>query len=269
MFNQLKNIVGSRGSSMKKAISTIRSPNDHFVKSLEKNRNQNEFFDTQSSLLGSYLEYTERAAEETIHKEYCDLQKTWNYQVLLHSSKYAINGVINRSRLLSLGSFLGLSEMSYASIFKEVVCVDQENFLTSFKPKNLSYYQADLDSSSWTLPDGRFDICFMVEILEHLFWSPVPLLKALHDKCDMLVITTPDDDEWPAMSIHPYTRYQHFNSIPSPFPGATGNPAPMFHCKQYSQSEFIELLNLCGFRLIEFRRIGIDSKQMLAICSSR
>jgi|APSaa5957512535_1039671.scaffolds.fasta_scaffold31250_1 hypothetical protein len=60
-----------------------------------------------------------------------------------------------------------------------------------------------------------------------------------------------------------------FSAIPSPFPGATGNPAPMFHCKQYSQSEFIELLTSCGFRLLEFRRIGTESKQMLAICTSR
>ncbi len=186
-----------------------------------------------------------------------------------HSIKYTLGETFNRGKLLSLGSFLGLAEMSYAGIFEEVVCVDQDNYLPSFKPDNLSFHQTDLDSSFWTLPEGRFDICFMVEILEHLFWSPVPILKALQKKCNMLVITTPDDNEWPEMTIHPYTRYQHFSAIPPPFPGATGNPAPMFHCKQYSQSESIELLTLCGFRLIEFRRIGTDSKQMLAICTSR
>ena len=249
--------------------SLFKSSNRTFIDSLVEARNDNKLQEIQANLLDSYKELTSRAGHETEHKEYCELQMTWNYQVLLHSSSYVVGDVINRNRLLSLGSFLGLAEMSYANIFKEVVCVDQDNFLASFKPDNLSFHQADLDSSSWTLPEGRFDICFMVEILEHLFWSPVPLLKALQKKCDMLVITTPDDNEWPEMTIHPYTRYQHFSAIPSPFPGATGNPAPMFHCKQYSQSEFIELLTSCGFRLLEFRRIGTESKQMLAICTSR
>lgn len=31
----------------------------------------------------------------------------------------------------------------------------------------------------------------------------------------------------------------------------------------------IDLLSSCGFRIVEFRRIGLDSKQMLAICTSR
>ncbi len=73
----------------------------------------------------------------------------------------------------------------------------------------------------------------------------------------MLVITAPDDNEWPEMTIHPYTRYQHFSAIPSPFPGATGNPTPpVLHGKQYSQSEFIELLTSCGLCLTEFKHIG-------------
>jgi hypothetical protein len=240
-----------------------------FLSAVETARTQEDLIAHQSGLLKSYLDYTSLASKEPTHKEYCDLQMTWNYQVLLHSSHLALGGMINRDRLLSLGSFLGLAEMAYAEIFKEVVCVDQHNFLPSFKPENITFHQADLDSSAWTLPEGRFNICFMIEILEHLFWSPIPLLKSLHACCDMLVITTPDDDEWPPMTIHPYTRYQRFDAIPSAFPGATGNPAPMFHCKQYSQSEFIDLLTFCGFRIVEFRRIGLDSKQMLIICTSR
>ena len=168
--------------------SLFKSSNRTFIDSLVEARNDNKLQEIQANLLDSYKELTSRAGHETEHKEYCELQMTWNYQVLLHSSSYVVGDVINRNRLLSLGSFLGLAEMSYANIFKEVVCVDQDNFLASFKPDNLSFHQADLDSSSWTLPEGRFDICFMVEILEHLFWSPVPLLKALQKKCDMLVI---------------------------------------------------------------------------------
>lgn len=223
----------------------------------------------QNGLLEKYVDYSKQAFLQTTHKEYCELQISWNYQVLLHSSKFILGDLISRDRMLSLGSFLGLSEMAYAHIFKEVVCVDLESYIPEFKPHNISFHKADLDSGNWTLPEGQFNAVFMIEILEHLLWSPVPLLKTLQKKCNMLVITTPDDDEWPAMTPHPYNRYQHFSSIPSASPGVAGNPAPMFHCKQYNQAEFVELLNFCGFRVIEFRRIGLDSKQMLAICTSR
>ena len=246
---------------------SARHPHSAFLSMIDAVHFRKDFSVHQGALLRSYLDYTDRAFKETEHKEYCDLQMTWNYQVLIHTSSYALGGAINRDRMISLGSFLGLMEMAYAGIFTEVVCVDQHNFMPSFKPENILFHLADLDSSTWALPDKRFNICFMVEILEHLLWSPVPLLKWIHAHCEMLAITTPDDNEWPQMTIRPYTRYQHFDAIPSAYPGATGNPTPMFHCKQYSQSEFIELLTFCGFRLIEFRRIGLDSKQMLAICT--
>lgn len=242
---------------------------DSFRMSIDKFEFGESLCTIRRQILDQYIAYSRKALAETSHKEYCALQVSWNYQVLLHASKYFLSDVFNRDRLLSLGSFLGLAEMACAHIFREVVCVDIDNYVLDFKPGNVRFHPTDLDTGRWELPEGRFNAVFMVEILEHLFWSPIPLLKWIQRNCEWLVITTPDDREWPPLPAKPYSRYQHFSAIPSAHPDAKGNPAPMFHCKQYTQSEFVELLTFCGFRIVEFRRIGSDSKQMLAICSSR
>lgn len=251
----------------------ISSTQDLFAQSYaafdEERQRRNSIRVLQDSLLDIYRASTRRAAENSTHFEYCALQSTWNQKVLEISSRYVLDNSIGRDRALSLGSFLGLVEIAYAHVFQEVVCVDQADYLADFRPSNLRLHRADLDTSKWVMPEGPFNICFMVEILEHLLWSPVALLKWIRANCDMLVITTPDDREWPALGTKPYMRYQHFSTIPSATGDVTGNPEPMSHCKQYTQEEFIELLSFCGFRLVEFQRVGAGSNQMLAVCTPR
>lgn len=253
-------------------IDTQTSP-DLFAESFERFDSERSCRDSirevQDSLIDVYRESTRRAAEGSAHAEYCVLQSTWNQKVVDISSRYVLDGSIGRDRALSLGSFLGLVEIAYAKVFQEVVCVDQDDYLAAFRPPNLSLHKADLDTSKWVMPEGRFNICFMVEILEHFLWSPVALLKWIQANCDMLVITTPDDREWPALGAKPYMRHQHFSAIPGATGEVAGNPEPMSHCKQYTQEEFIELLSFCGFRLVEFQRVGSGSNQMLAVCTPR
>ncbi|GAB3348367.1 methyltransferase domain-containing protein [Lysobacter tyrosinilyticus] len=249
------------------------SPHDLFADSYarfdDERRRQDAIRPIRDSLLDAYRTSTRRAAEGSAHAEYCVLQSTWNQKVIEISSRYVLDGSIGRDRALSLGSFLGLVEIAYANVFQEVVCVDQDDYLAEFRPSNLRLHKADLDTSKWVMPEGRFNICFMVEILEHFLWSPVALLKWIHANCDMLIITTPDDREWPALANKPYMRHQHFSAVPSATGDVTGNPEPMSHCKQYTQEEFIELLSFCGFRLVEFQRVGAGSNQMLAVCTPR
>jgi len=215
----------------------------------------------------NYLKnYTKRITSDGKHVEYSELQLTWNRDILERSIHWIPE---TTDKLIGIGSFQGALEISLSHFFNKVICVDHKSFLPKWKPKNVFFHKADLDTNDWNLPEGMFDICYIIETIEHFLWSPIPLLKWAKANSHITVISTPDDKEWPPMKIKPWTRYQHFMSIPLAFPGSTANPEPMEHCKQYSQDEFIELLTFVGFRLEEFFRTGEGHHQMVAICSPR
>lgn len=199
--------------------------------------------------------------------EYAKLQLTWNKDILERSFEYIPK---ESGKMMGIGSFMGALELSLADRFDEVICVDHKSYLPKWKPENVKFHKANIDTASWKLPelDGetRYDVIYFIETIEHLLWSPLPLLKWVQKNCHLFVISTPDDNEWPEMDINPWNRYQHFSKIPPASPGVKGNPKPMFHTKQYKLSEFIELLEFSGFRVIEFFRTGEGKNQMVAIC---
>jgi hypothetical protein len=223
--------------------------------------------DAGEQIARTFLELSDRLAHELPqHAEYCRLQTTWNEPILRHLARH-LPGL--SGSCLCLGSFFGAFEMSLASHFERVVAVDHECFLPDWRSSNVVFHRANLDTGDWQLPEGPFALCTMIEVLEHLLWSPVPLLKWIQRNCGLFVVTTPDNDDWPPLPPKPYMRYSHFSAIPSAVPGSVPNPEPMFHCKQYSQGEFIELLGFCGFRVLEMQRVGKGGPQLLAIAQPR
>lgn len=216
------------------------------------------------------LKITERIAKENkgSDADYAKLQLTWNQDILERS--YDLIPRVSGTAL-GIGSFMGALEISLAEEFKSVTCVDHKSYLPKWKPKNVIFHKANIDSGEWEMPKvgEKFDVTYFIETIEHLLWSPLPLLKWMKENSRLCVISTPDDAEWPPMEIHPWTRYQHFQSIPAASPGVKGNPLPMFHCKQYGQAELIEILDFVGFRVVEFFRTGEGHHQMVAIVEPR
>ncbi len=225
---------------------------------------------TKQQALASLQAVTEKIAKQNkgSDADYANLQLTWNRDILERSFEY-LPRVSNTA--IGIGSFMGALEIALADDFKQVVCVDHKSYLPRWKPANVEFYKANIDTAGWKLPTPkeRFDVCYFIETIEHLLWSPVPLLKWMRENTHLGVISTPDDAEWPPMEIHPWTRYGHFSNIPPAAPGVKGNPLPMFHCKQYNQAEFIELLDFVGFRVLEFFRTGDGKHQMVAIVQPR
>lgn len=209
-----------------------------------------------------------RQAKKATDADYAQLQYTWNKDILERSHPFFPR---QSNTAIGIGSFMGALEIAIAPEFTTVTCVDHKSYLPSWRPKNLVFHQADIDTATWELPkpEARFDVCYFIETIEHLLWSPLPLLKWMHANCHLVVISTPDDAEWPAMEIHPWTRYQHFSNIPAAAPGVKGNPMPMFHTKQYSQAELIEIMDFVGFRVLEFFRTGEGHHQMVVIAQPR
>ncbi len=220
----------------------------------------------ENQIISNFNEVTDRCIKDDIYVDYCKIQRDWNEPVLRCLGKH-VN--LPAEKLMVIGSFLGLPEIALSPYYKNVTGVDIENFHIPNMPSNVGFYKADIDQSDWTLPEEFFDTIMMVEVLEHLLWSPVPLLKWIAKHCSVFAVTTPDDNEWPELNLKPYMRYCHFSAIPNAIPGAPSNPEPMTHCKQYSQVEFIELLDFCGFKVLEQQRVGEGGHQMLAICNPR
>ena len=222
--------------------------------------------DQADSLLRSFESTCSALSEWSPHKEYVTLQRTWNNSVLETFTRYSDR--CGHGAAISLGAFHGALELTLANQFDEIVAVDLENFLPPWTPPTIRFHQTNLDSCNWQLPERPYSCCFMIEVLEHLLWSPMPLLKWLSRHCDYLFITTPDDDEWPPMT-KPHCRHQHYSAIPTAYPGAPPNPTPMDHCKQYKPPEFVDLMTQCGFRTEELTRVGKGKHQVLLVCTRR
>lgn len=223
----------------------------------------------KSKALANLKNYTARITAENSDSaaDYSDLQYTWNKQILDRSFDYIPK---QADRLIGIGSFQGALEIALSPFFDQVICVDHQSYLPKWAPKKIVFHTADIDGADWKLPDqGMFDICYCIETIEHLLWSPLPLLQWMHDYCHIAVISTPDNDEWPAMPIKAWNRLEKFLKIPFAKKGFKGNPEPMLHTKQYGQAEFIEMLDFMGFRVLEFFRIGNGGHQMCAIVQPR
>jgi 2-polyprenyl-3-methyl-5-hydroxy-6-metoxy-1,4-benzoquinol methylase len=200
------------------------------------------------------------------HAEYIALQKTWNEPVLRYFNRWLPP---RGGNIVSIGSFLGATEIALADEVREVVCCDLDDFLPVNRPSNLSFNKINLDSNMLNMPEGHFDACLCIEVIEHLRWSPIPLLQWMRQHCNLVLITTPDDNEWPPVKNAPWTTTKHFSQIPVATADSMGNPIPMEHCKQYSQTELVELLDKTGFRVIEVQRVGIGGHQILVLATPR
>ncbi len=199
------------------------------------------------------------------HEEYINLQKTWNVPALTYIARW----LPPNARVLSIGSFLGAMEITLSGHVREIVCCDLDDFLPKSRPANMVFRKINLDSAYLDLPEEHFDVCICIEVLEHLRWSPLPMLQWMRAHCNLLVISTPDDKEWPPVDHAPWTTTRHFSNIPFARPFSEGNPKPMSHCKQYGQGEFVELIEQNSFRLLELQRVGNGGHQMLAIAAAR
>ena len=201
-----------------------------------------------------------------VNPEYARLQATWNRRIIEEVYRSSTAQRSARDRLLSVGSFYGFAESALSLIYKSVLSADLENFLID-PPPNVGFIAANIDTAEWALPDVRYNCIMFVEMLEHLIWSPLPLLSWMRQHGERLFITTPDAKEWPDMKLHPWTRLSHFSDIPIAPPGEAGNPNPMEHTKQYPVAEFVELLSTTGWRVERLTRVGNGGHQVLLECT--
>lgn len=111
-----------------------------------------------------------------VNPEYSWLQATWNRRILEEVVRAATTRKSSRDRMLSVGSFYGFTEYALSLLFKSVVCADLKNFLID-PPPNVRYAAANVDTAEWSLPGVRYDCIKLVEMLEPLICSSLPVLS--------------------------------------------------------------------------------------------
>ena len=175
--------------------------------------------------------------------------------------------------VLDVGALFGTMSIFLAKKGKQVTAVDGyvDKIPDKLKLKyNLNFIFTNLESEIYPpFPENKFDLVLMSEILEHLNYNPVSALLLIRKTLKpggYLVITTPDDRDYPAVPKGPLARFCHHLKIPIWRKGGKRQSFP--HTKQYRYQEFLELLGNCGFSTQEFCKYEHEGIHMLAIARS-
>ena len=120
-------------------------------------------------------------------------------------------GIKSGSKLLDVGSGVGIQCSNFANIGLEVYGVDNIDLPTS---NNFTYVKADLTKNNIPFEDDTFDVVFSKSVIEHIVDPELFLIECnrVLKQGGMLIILTPD---WQTQSdvfyddpthVHPYTK---------------------------------------------------------------
>lgn len=163
--------------------------------------------------------------------------------------------------ILEVGCFTGivsasLSRLGHAVTGSDIpfVLKDEANlqFLIAEGVKPLPQ---DLAACSFDLPSESFDLIVFNEVLEHLNFNPIPLLREFHRllKPDGLVYcATPN-----LSRIHARIKFVRGRSHANPVSDLIRNLQPEtgmavgLHWREWTKKELIELFSVSGFSIVE------------------
>lgn len=219
-----------------------------------------EFDEIIVEIMEKYREFRKNDPEE-----YLQYSRGWHYLIFQYIEKYRTGAYA-----LDIGALFGVTSVFLSRIGMNVTALDgyADEIPDEIKSKyDLSFIFANLEHTNRIpLFNDFFDMVIMSEVLEHLNYSPIPVLLTLRNamKADgVLIINTPDDREYPDVPEGPVARNCHHLDIPIWEKDAPRQAFP--HSKQYLYKEFVELLENCGFKIREFIKFRYEGLHMLAI----
>lgn len=157
-------------------------------------------------------------------------------------------------KILDVGCAYGTLSAYCSKLFSTTVTsIDVKKYISdqTIKFFNLDFLLMDIELVE--IPDGLYDKIIFTEILEHLYYNPVPTLKKLHDKLaynGCLYLSTPDSNSmWGKINKYyktiedmPYPHYKDkpdFNTIDE-------------HIYQYNKQELEQIIEQAGFIIKKF-----------------
>ncbi len=174
-----------------------------------------------------------------------------------------IEDLARRSRgtlhILEIGSFTGVVSVALKILGHDVTASDMPFVVSDFGVQELlrrygiPAEAADLSQHPFPSGDARFDLIVFNEVIEHLNFNPIPLLKEFHrilKEDGRVYCATPNlasaKNRWLMLRGRSYINpVQHL--IWNLEPG-TGMSVGL-HWREWSKPELIELYAACGFSL--------------------
>ncbi len=179
-------------------------------------------------------------------------------QDIIQYFKYSQNTEI---KILEIGSFFGIVSVTLSRIGFRVTAIDIDEYIASrnlqrlffangvrFESVNLKYYRIPF-------PSEEFDALIMCEVLEHLNFNPIPVIKELNrilKTGGLLYITLPNL----LRSVNVLNLALHGKSIHNPIKDfftqlntKEGNKIVGLHWREYTAEELKEMLEEMDFSI--------------------
>ncbi|MDX6559891.1 MAG: hypothetical protein QOF72_2940 [Blastocatellia bacterium] len=166
-------------------------------------------------------------------------------------------------RILEIGPFLGVTSIALARLGFDVTVTELEEFLAGpalpnrFKKHGIKFFPCNLRSYHLPFTDEEFDLVIMCEILEHLNFNPLPLLKEINRvlrRKGLLYLTVPNHvalqhrlEQIEGRSIHNPIEDYVFQLVPN------STMTVGLHWREYTADEIKEMLEKVSLKVIKQR----------------
>lgn len=171
-------------------------------------------------------------------------------------------------RILEVGSFTGvvslaLQRLGHAVTASDIPFVVQDpGFLRLFSESGVNIIGANLNDLPFPAASGSYDLIIFNEVLEHLNFNPIPLLREFHRilaPAGRVYCATPNllsaKNRWRMIRGLGYLNpVEHLNWNLT----ADSGMSVGLHWREWTRAELIELFNATGF-VLESHRFGLTS----------
>lgn len=175
---------------------------------------------------------------------------------------YFRHSQIQQIKILEVGSFLGVVSVTLSRIGFQVTAIDIEEYISSknlqqlFIDNGIRFSAVNLRDYRIPLSSEEFDAVIMCEVLEHLNFNPLPVIKEINrilKKGGLLYISLPNL----LRSVNILNLGLYGNSIHNPIKdfftqlsSNEGNKIVGLHWREYTSAELKEMLEEMNFLIV-------------------
>lgn len=191
--------------------------------------------------------------------EYLTILKDYYIRTIFDIVEYTSKLPSKSIKVLEIGAFLGIVSIALSKLGYEVVSTDipefisNENLQEKLQKNNIKFFDANLVHYSLPCLNEEFDIVIMCEVLEHLNFNPLPLIKEINRIIKvngLFYVSLPNIASLKNRMLLLRGKSIHY---PINYFVTQLNPRnPMIvgiHWREYTMYEINEMLEMLGFRI--------------------